>query len=667
MKLKKLTILMLSGLMALSLAIAFLLLNEGRRDTEEIFLTDEEVEWINQNKDHIKIGYTIDYPPIEFLQNGKYAGISADYFKLLEEKLGFKIQMVQFDNFDELIKQVQSGEITGITAATKTRERSKYLDFTVPYIDNPNVIITQKNFSEKLTFEKLANTSMDILVIEGYDIIEFLDERFPKMNYRTVSSPSEGLSMVAFGQADAIIIEIMTASAIMEKNNISNIMVNIETPYESDLSIATRSDVPILNGILNKGLAQIKADERKEIEQRWVYVYQDNILLNPYFWVSILVVVILLIVIIIAISIWNSSLQMAVKEKTQALEESNSKLMYKTYNDGLTGLYNRVYLEEMVNKFSQEDAGPFSVIVADLNGLKITNDVFGHEVGDWAIIRAANIIRSSIRADHVPCRFGGDEILVMMSNTDEAEAQRIVDKMVKASFDAQEDPIKPLVALGTATMHEKFNNNSYRELFQMADNRMYANKIADNERVYNMIISSIKKQLHKNKYESMEHCQRLVKMCIGFGNDLGLRKKDIDNLVLLAEYHDIGKAGMETEVFLKEEPLSEEEWQRIKRHPELGFKIASASSKLAYIGKNILAHHERWDGGGYPQGLREEEIPFLTRIFAIVEAYDVMTHERPYKETLSAMQALTELEANSGSQFDPELTRRFVAYMGGIQ
>ncbi|MGB5824609.1 MAG: transporter substrate-binding domain-containing protein, partial [Proteocatella sp.] len=254
---------MLPLLIIIGITTLFCLLNTRDSKVEKIFLTVEEKAWLDEHKEEIKIGYTIDYPPVEFLNNGKYAGISADYFKLLEQKLGIQIQMVQFDNFHELIRQIQSGELTGITAATKTPERSEYLNFTIPYIDNPNVIITRKNFSGNLTFEKLANTSMDILVIEGYDIIEFLNHRFPKLEYRTVKSPSEGMRMVAFGEADAMIIEIMSASATIERDNISNLIVNVETPYDSNLSIATRNDWPILSQILNKGIAQITDHERK--------------------------------------------------------------------------------------------------------------------------------------------------------------------------------------------------------------------------------------------------------------------------------------------------------------------------------------------------------------------------------------------------------------------
>lgn len=638
------------------------LLNMQDTKTEEIFLTAEEKAWLDEHKDEIKIGYTIDYPPVEFLNNGKYVGISADYFKLLEQKLGIQIQMVQFDNWDELIRQVENRELTGITAATKTPKRSEYLDFTIPYIDNPNVIITRKNFSGNLTFEKLANTSMDILVIEGYDIIEILNERFPKLEYRTVKSPSEGMRMVAFGEADAMIIEIMSASATIERDHISNLIVNVETPYDSNLSIATRNDWPILNRILNKGIAQITNHERKVIEQNWMSLQRESIFQNIYFWSALLGFILLLIIIIIVILTWNSSLQLAVKEKTQALEESTKELMFKTYHDELTGLYNRVYMAEFLRQLEQENSLPFSIIVTDLNGLKITNDTFGHETGDQMLIRVSEIIKANIKPNHAACRIGGDEIVVLMPSTGEGECIDIVEKIKNATLIAKADPIKPLVALGCATTDD-YHNNSFSRLFKLAEDKMYANKMANSERNYDMIINSIKNNLYENKYESQDHYERLVMMCRQMGKALNLDKNDIENLVLLAELHDIGKVGLKKELLLREGPLTTEEWQSVKRHPELGFKIVSASTKLSHIGKGILAHHEHWDGSGYPQGLKGEEIPFIARLFSIMEAYDTMTHERSYKPIYTEERAIKELKDNSGTQFDPNLVELFVNYI----
>ncbi len=643
-----------------------ILLNTQNEENNDIFLTDEEKAWLDEHKDQIKIGYTTDYPPVEFLENGQYAGISADYFNLLEKKLGIDIQMVQFDNFDELMKAALNRELTGITAATKTPQRSQYFEFTLPYIDNPNVIITRKNFSEKLTFEKLSNASMDILVVEGFDIIEFLNEEFPRLEYRTVKSPSDGIRMVAFGEADAMIVEIMSATAVIERDNISNLIINVETPYESSLSIAVRNDWPILCEIFNKGLAQITKQEKKEIEQKWMGLQQESLFHKTYFWIGILAFVLLLLAIIIVILAWNASLKSAVEEKTREIEKSRKELMCKTYRDKLTGLYNRTYMAEILEKLKTENNLPFSILLADLNSLKITNDIFGHEVGDQVLIRVSDIIRENIKDNHVACRIGGDEIVILMPSTTEEEAVNILENIQKAALDAKEDPIKPLVALGCATTYEE-DYNGFSKLFNLAEDRMYANKIANSERDYDLMINSIKNNLYNNPYESRDHYDRLVAMCRQLGEFLNMDKRDIENLVLLAEYHDIGKAGLVTELFKKKGPLTPDEWYRTKRHPELGFKIVSASAKLFHIGKGIFAHHERWDGSGYPQGLKGEEIPFIARLFSIVEAYDVMTHERPYKKTFTKEQVIQELIDNAGTQFDPALVEMFVKYIGSLE
>ena len=631
--------------------------NSNQEPEEEIFLTSEETKWLNENKDEIKIGYTTDYPPVEFLDDDKYVGISADYFKLLEKKLGIDIEMVEFDNWDELIEQAKSRKISGITAATKTPERSEYLDFTVPYILNPNVIITRKNFSENLTFEKLANTSMEILVVEGYDIIEFLNERFPKLEYKTVKTPSDGMRMVAFGEADAMIIEIMSASATIERDNITNLVVNVETPYESSLSIATRNDWPMLSTIFNKGLAQISQQERKEIEQRWMPLQKKNLFENRYFWFGLLTLLLGLSIIIIVISIWNASLKKAVKEKTKALEVSTQELLYKTYHDELTGLYNRVYFSEILEEIQSKPL-PLSIIVADLNCLKITNDTFGHEAGDKLIINMAKLIQSNIEEGHIACRIGGDEMIVIMPETDARKSLDILAKIKQATISSKEEPIRPLVALGAAT---KINEDeSFSRLFKRAEEKMYENKMDESEYTYDKVIGSFKKAILENEYESLEHYDRLKALCLELGYAMNLDKEDLDALALLSDLHDIGKAGLDKEILLKDGPLTHDEWEKIKRHPELGFKIVSSSVKFSHVGKGILAHHEHWDGKGYPQGLKGEEIPLIARIFAVVEAYDVMTHKRPYKKTFTKNEAILELKNCSGTQFDSRVAEVFI-------
>ncbi|MBN2222947.1 MAG: transporter substrate-binding domain-containing protein, partial [Vallitaleaceae bacterium] len=213
-----------------------LLLTACSKEEDSIFLTQEERDWLEEHQGRIRIGYTTDYPPVEFLEDKNYVGMSADYFSLLEEKLNIDIKMVRFENWGALLQAAKDKQLTGITAATKTEERSDYLEFTVPYIMNPNVIITRKNFSGKLSFEKLTNASMKVLVVEGYSIVEELARDYPKLEYETVVDASEGMRKVSFSEADVLIVEVMSAAASIERDHISNLVVNTEVPYDSNLS-----------------------------------------------------------------------------------------------------------------------------------------------------------------------------------------------------------------------------------------------------------------------------------------------------------------------------------------------------------------------------------------------------------------------------------------------
>ncbi|MEN1760332.1 HD domain-containing phosphohydrolase [Anoxynatronum sibiricum] len=678
-------------LWALLFVILLHIFLSGCQQSQEaaIFLTEEERQWLDEHAGQIKIGYTTDYPPVEFLINGEYVGISADYFKLLEEKLEFAFEMVEFDQWTDLMEKAMNREIAGITAATKTPARSEYFEFTVPYIFNPNVIVTRENYSEKLSFEKLANSSMSVLVVEGYSIVEYLDDNYPRLEYQTVGTASDGLRKVSFGEADVMIIEVMSAAASIDHDKITNLVVNTETPYESHLSIATRNDWPMLNDILNKGLAQISDGEKQTIRMKWVPFDRTSVLENPYFWMSAVAILILLSGAIILITIWNRTLTKVVKEKTQALEESRVQLMvqnqqlekteirlreeikirtrseeeikFKSYHDSLTGLYNRAYYSEVLDGFEQEGKLPFSILLADLNGLKITNDTLGHEEGDRLLVRVAGILKASVRPEDLVARIGGDEFVVVMPDATEETAEKIGANIKTACRQAKDEPIKPSLALGFAT--KKVASQSVQSVFKKAEDNMYENKMYESESANASILGSLKTMLRETTSETSEHCHRLETMAVNLGKAFGLGERDLNALVSLADLHDLGKVAIPEEILQKPGPLTEEEWERIKRHPDLGFRIANTSPKLAQIAEGILSHHERWDGKGYPHQLKGEKIPLLARIIAIVDAYDVMTNERPYKKIKTKEEALEELKLCAGTQFDPNLVDLFIQQM----
>ena len=141
---------------------------------------------------------------------------------------------------------------------------------------------------------------------------------------------------------------------------------------------------------------------------------------------------------------------------------------------------------------------------------------------------------------------------------------------------------------------------------------------------------------------------------------LNLDKIEMDELALLASLHDIGNVAIPQEILMKAEPLDEDDWDKIKKHPEIGYRTAQSIPELRSIAEAILAHHEYWDGSGYPQGLSGTEIPILARIISVIDAYDVMTHDCVYKKAVSPEQALAELQKCSGSQFDPQIVDVFI-------
>ena len=170
--------------------------------------------------------------------------------------------------------------------------------------------------------------------------------------------------------------------------------------------------------------------------------------------------------------------------------------------------------------------------------------------------------------------------------------------------------------------------------------------------------------MFEKSHETEEHAERLVTLSKLVAEGLNLAQDDRDRLELLATLHDIGKVGISDRILTKPGKLTEEEWVEMKRHPEIGYRIAMSSPELIPVADGILCHQEHWDGTGYPQKLRGENIPLLSRIIAVVDAYDAMTQDRPYRAAMSHEAAITEIERNAGTQFDPQVAQVFIQQFG---
>ena len=191
---------------------------------------------------------------------------------------------------------------------------------------------------------------------------------------------------------------------------------------------------------------------------------------------------------------------------------------------------------------------------------------------------------------------------------------------------------------------------------------MYTNKLLERKSIYNSILASLERMLWEKSHETKEHAERLKGLIIKLGKSVNLPQNKLDELVLLSTLHDIGKVAVPDDILLKRGKLNQEEWKIIRRHPEIGYNIAKSTPQIAVVADDILAHHEWWDGSGYPQGLKGDDIPINSCITSIVDAYDVMVSGRPYKEPISDDAAKEELKRCSGIQFSPLLVDRFINY-----
>ena len=331
------------------------------------------------------------------------------------------------------------------------------------------------------------------------------------------------------------------------------------------------------------------------------------------------------------------------------------------YRDKLTGLYNKAYFEEEMARLDTKRQLPISLIMGDINGLKLINDAFGHSMGDRALKKAAELMTDSFRDEDIISRIGGDEFVILLPMTTEKTALEIVERVKRKCENNPLEYIKINISFGVATKTSV--DEDINKVYKKAENRMYFNKLKESKEAKLSIIEFLKKRLEKITYETKSHYDRLKELTLMMAQALNLSEAEKEELRLLCEFHDIGKIGISKNILQKEDKLNSEEWEDIKRHSEIGYYIAKEFKTAAPVDELILVHHERWDGKGYPGLLRNDEIPLVARIFALADAYDMMVNDRPFQTKMTKKAALKEIQEQSGSQFDPELVEIFVALM----
>lgn len=348
------------------------------------------------------------------------------------------------------------------------------------------------------------------------------------------------------------------------------------------------------------------------------------------------------------------------KEEIEQRKRKEAELEYSSFHDVLTGLYNRAFFEKKLRELERTAAYPVGIVLADIDGLKLVNDTYGHDAGDQLLLEAAAILQGITEEKGLIARVDGDEFAVIVTEAG-TTAIKAMEEQVRIRLEAynrQSMHLSLSISVGSAV--SEFPGQNLNELYKLASDTMYQLKLSQGQSIRNGMVQALLHTLGAKHIETEDHAERLRDLAVQLGEAMGLAQREVAQLSLLAQFHDLGKVGIPDRILLKPGPLDREEWAEMKRHPEIGYQIAQSVQELMPVANLILLHHENWDGSGYPMGLAGEQIPLACRIIAIVDTYDAMTNDRPYRSALSQEQALAELCRCAGQQFDPVIVPKFV-------
>lgn len=340
------------------------------------------------------------------------------------------------------------------------------------------------------------------------------------------------------------------------------------------------------------------------------------------------------------------------------LVKREEEIIYQSLHDQLTGAKNFRAFDQEMPLYIQEDVFPLTLMMLDINGLKLINDSFGHQMGDALIVKVVNQISEISKLDTRIYRYGGDEFVLVYPHMDYYEALAMLTKLKEGCAKEKIGPIEISVSVGFEIMYSA--SDSIQETLTEAENHMYRHKISENMSQKSKTIDVIMNALYENNNREMYHSKRVSYLAEKFTTYLDWPEYKIQEIKLAGMLHDIGKIGISSEILNKSGKLDDNEWKEITKHPEIGYRILTAASEFSEISRYVLEHHEKWDGSGYPRKISKNQISKEARVIAICDAYDAMTSKRTYRDALTQVMAIEELRNHKDKQFDPELVEPFI-------
>lgn len=333
------------------------------------------------------------------------------------------------------------------------------------------------------------------------------------------------------------------------------------------------------------------------------------------------------------------------------------KLLYLSTHDHLTGLYNRRYYEQKLKELDKKENYPLSIIMFDLNGLKLVNDSFGHDMGDVLLNKAAETIKKACRQDDIIARIGGDEFVLVLPKTSVRDTVKIANHIKELTSKEIVSNIELSISYGYDT--KELDSQSISEVVVNAENHMYKHKLFERTSIRSKTIELIMNTLFEKSKDEAQHSNRVSRICQAIAVEMDLDQNKINQMRVVGLMHDIGKIGVDEKILNKTGSLTSIERIDIEKHAEIGWRLLSSTNEFSEIAQFVIHHHEKWDGSGYPNGIKGEAIQIEARIIAVAEAYETMTSNRSFDKKLTMKEALQELKRCSGKHFDPKIVDVF--------